>query len=454
MTTGPEVDPSGSEQPQGGERPGADVLTVDEALAWAMDLHRQGSLETAEQLYDSILEIEPTSPVALHYLGILHHQTGRSEGALTLIGQAIMAKPEDPHPRNNLGNILTEMDRPEEAARAYQAALELDPSNADAHSNLGAILRILGHLDAAEASYRRAIAANPEHQPAFDNLGRLLGSRGRIKEAILCHAKALELAPHDAKTRRLLVAAYAAGDEPSAALAILDEWLRDSPDDATALHLRAAISGHNVPERASDPFVELTFDRFAASFDAKLAKLDYQAPQIVAEAVRTAYGPPKGDLDVLDAGCGTGLCGPLLKPFAAWLTGVDLSSQMLRKAEAREVYDTLCKAELTRFLLDHAAAFDLIVSADTLCYFGALQDVLAASASALRPAGTLVFSVEEDTEALDFRLNHHGRYSHNVGYVNATLAAAGLDLVILGRDPIRQERGEDVAGLFVTARKR
>ena len=37
---------------------------------------------------------------------------------------------------------------------------------------------------------------------------------------------------------------------------------------------------------------------------------------------------------MLDAGCGTGLCGPLLKPFAGRLDGVDLSPRMLAKAAA------------------------------------------------------------------------------------------------------------------------
>ena len=36
-------------------------------------------------------------------------------------------------------------------------------------------------------------------------------------------------------------------------------------------------------------------------------------------------------LDVLDAGCGTGLCGPLVAPYARRLVGVDLSEAMLAR---------------------------------------------------------------------------------------------------------------------------
>ena len=71
---------------------------------------------------------------------------------------------------------------------------------------------------------------------------------------------------------------------------------------------------------------------------------------------------------MLDAGCGTGLCGPLVAPYARRLTGVDLSAGMLAQAKEKNVYDELFKVELTEYLRDHTEAFDLIVSADTLVY--------------------------------------------------------------------------------------
>ena len=84
---------------------------------------------------------------------------------------------------------------------------------------------------------------------------------------------------------------------------------------------------------------------------------------------------PSKSLDVLDAGCGTGLCGPLVAPYARRLTGVDLSAGMLAQAKEKNVYDALMKGELTEYLRDSREAFDLIVSADTLVYFGGLEDV-------------------------------------------------------------------------------
>ena len=54
-------------------------------------------------------------------------------------------------------------------------------------------------------------------------------------------------------------------------------------------------------------------------------------PELIAGTIAAAAGPGwRGD--VLDIGCGTGLCGPLLRPIAVSLCGVDLSAGMIEKA--------------------------------------------------------------------------------------------------------------------------
>jgi len=202
--------------------------------------------------------------------------------------------------------------------------------------------------------------------------------------------------------------------------------------------------------------VETLFDDFANSFDAKLAMLDYRAPSLIAQAVAQRVGEARRALAVLDAGCGTGLCGPLLAPYARRLEGVDLSERMLAKAQARQVYDALAKAELTAFLEAAAAgACDLVVSADTLCYFGDLRCVVLAAAKALRPQGWLIFTVEASAgpAGAAFQLNPNGRYSHRESYLRAVLADAGLAVDGLERVHLRMENLKPVEGWLVSCRK-
>jgi predicted TPR repeat methyltransferase len=196
------------------------------------------------------------------------------------------------------------------------------------------------------------------------------------------------------------------------------------------------------------------FKSFAESFDEVLERIQYRAPALVAQAAAEVLGPPAARLEILDAGCGTGLCGEHFKPFARRLVGVDLSREMLVKAAARKLYNELIVGELTAFVGLVAAAWDVIVSADTLVYFGDLAPVMAAARRGLRPGGHLVFTLERagDAEAPGgFRINPHGRYSHTEAYVRTVLGAVELEPRQVTPVHLRLEFSKPVEGLLVVA---
>lgn len=438
----------------GGEPPSGagGGVSLEEALGIAIRAQQARDFPVARAVYERILEAAPDYAEAIHFYGVMHHQTGASLEAVRLIRRAIELDPDDPGKHMNLGNVLLELDRPDLAMQGYRMAIVLSPGSVEARNNLGVALRILRREDEAEEVFREAISLDPDRREGWDHLGHLLAAGGRTDEAVACHARALELEPASPAQRRRLVAAYGAARETDRALAIIREWLADEPDSPSGRHLLAAFSGEDVPDRASDAYVETLFDDFAARFDHKLAVLDYRAPAIVGSLVEAQCGTPQASLRILDAGCGTGLCGPHLRPYASRLTGIDLSGNMLEKARARGGYDDLERAELTSFLLAHPGAYDLVASADTLVYFGALADILAACHGALRPGGLLVFNVEEgDSE--DVRLQPNGRYAHRGNYVDAQLARVGFSVPTSLREAYRVERGEPVNGLFYAARK-
>lgn len=428
-------------------------LSVDEALQVAVQLHRLRELDNAELLYERILAAVPSHPDAVHFLGILLHQRGRNDEALQRIDTSIAIDPSaDRH--NNLGNVFLELERHADAEAAFRQALFLEPGHANATNNLGALLRAQGRTDEARAAYLRAIELDPTHVDAYNNLGNLLAATGDVQQAVACYCKAIALTPGHPQARKFLGVAYYTLGEIDKAAAVFREWLDNEPDNPVALHLHAASSGQNVPARASDAYVETTFDGFAASFDAKLGKLGYRAPDLVASALGRACGAPTARWRILDAGCGTGLCGPLVAGHACRIVGVDLSSAMLDRARARRAYDELVKTELQSWLDAHACAYDIVVSADTLVYFGPLDRVFAAARHALAPGGLLIFTVEQmdvDTDA-GFQINPHGRYSHSRPYVDRALAMAGFEVNSIDAAELRMEGGQPVRGLVVTAR--
>jgi predicted TPR repeat methyltransferase len=397
---------------------GPGELTLSQAMEKAVALQKEGDLDTADELYARILAVAPEYPDAWHFRGLLALQRGQQDEAVALIQRAIDLAPEYADAHNNLGNIMLMAKRYDEAMACYRRAVELRPDLAEAHFNLGRSYEATNRIKEAVAAFRRGLA--PGHFESYSRLAGLLYTAGRQEEAV----------------------------------EVYREWLKVDPENDYARHMLASATSQDVPARASDGTVQALFDRFAHDFDEQLAKLQYRAPGLVLEACKRVIGEPAGALETLDAGCGTGLCGPGLAPWARRLVGVDLSSEMVKRAALREVYDELVVAELTAFLGERPAAWDLIVSADTLCYFGDLGGVLAAAATALRPGGHLVFTVERAVEApAGYLLYPHGRYSHTEDYVKAAQAAAGLTPVLIAQAYLRMEMDKPVPGLVVVGRR-
>ena len=438
-----------------GLQPSRQDLTVDDAMAIAIRCQKNGHLGAADDIYRAILQQVPDHADAMHYAGVLAHQQGRQEDALALIEKSVQLAPAQADWHSNLGIVLKARGRLGEAVHAFRRAIALDSQHVNAYNNLGVLLRAQGHAQDSEAAYRTAIAIDPDHQDVHQNLGILFYGQRRMKEAVACFCKVITLDPKHAQALRLLVMAHCVIGDVEKAVAICEQWVKEQPDDPLARHTLAACSGRNVPPRAADAYIEKVFDGFAASFDTKLAQLMYRAPRLVTTMLADSGIEASKALDVLDVGCGTGLCGPLLTQYASRLVGVDLSAKMLDQARERKVYDELIKGELTAYLQSANEAFDVIVSADTLVYFGALEDVIAAAARALRPDGYFVFTVEELVGADDgaeYCLRPHGRYNHAREYVERLLADAGLRPVI-ARAELRLEAGAPVDGLVVRAEK-
>jgi predicted TPR repeat methyltransferase len=426
---------------------------TDDAMRHAISRHRAGDLDAAETIYTEVLRLQPRRPDALNFMGMLRFQRGDPDGAHQLLKRASMIAPKEAPIWNNLGNVLMGLDRLPEAEKAFRRSLALAES-AEAHTNIGRIQRRREQWARAEASCRRAIALTAQCGEAWHTLSLVLLSVNRSEEAFAAAVQAELLLPPEVRRQESYGRALSAAGEHDQAVRFYRDWLAREPGNPYVEHHLAASLGQ-TSERASEAYVEQVFDRFAANFDSQLATLKYRAPELVAEAMRIALPAPAARLDIADLGCGTGLCGPFLKPWARSLVGCDLSAGMLERAAPRQVYDALLKAELVQFLVERPAAFDVLVSADTLIYFGELAPVFAAAHAALRRDGLLVFTVEAlpDDAPVDYRLTESGRYAQTRASVRANLAAAGFDEpAIIAASP-RYESGKAVAGFLVTVRR-
>lgn len=431
------------------------ILSADEALEFALQLHRNGSLDPAENLYRRVIAGAPDNLNALHYLGVLCHQQNRHAEAAESIRRIIEIDPQNADAHNNLGNVLEGLGKFSEAEACYRKAIELRPGHDPACNNLGVILMAQRKVSEALEAYRRAVELAPESADYRYNMGNALRKSGEIKEAVNAYQKAVDLNPDHTGARQGLARTLLAAGRRAEAAEVFDEWLRKEPGNPVILYLQAACLGQNVPERAPDAYVQQVFDDLADSFEGHLVdNLDYRAPDLILEALAKEITSPKADLDILDAGCGTGLCGPLLRLYARRLVGVDLSPKMLTKAAGRKIYDDLVKYELTEFFNRQSDAYDVIASADTLCYFGDLEPVLQAAADALKPDGLVVFTLEDaGGDTTTYQLNPHGRYTHAKSYAEAAISNADLAVQSITSVVLRNEGKRPVAGHLMVAKK-
>ena len=199
--------------------------------------------------------------------------------------------------------------------------------------------------------------------------------------------------------------------------------------DPELLHIAAAIRGENIPDRAAPEYMSILFDRHAESFDRNLCSLGYTGPDLISQALDRLGLKAASDLNVLDAGCGTGLCGPAVKRFARHLVGIDLSNEMLRLARDRRCYDGLRKLDVLDLGNIYPGKFDLVISADVLVYFGPLVDVLTSYRKCLRPGGHMIVTVEaapDDIKPPGYELQPTGRFRHSAAYLRSAAEEAGL----------------------------
>ncbi|GAB2917698.1 tetratricopeptide repeat protein [Paraburkholderia jirisanensis] len=449
------------------QRPRPAAAGAAQALQQALRAHQAGELDSAEQHYRRALRMHAAQPDALHYLGVLRHQRGHSDEAVELVGHALRLTPGHADAHSNLGNIHKECGRHTEAEACYRRALAIASAHPQALGNLAIVLQVQQRIDAARSAYRTWLARAPDDARGHYWFGRFLcshpDSRPDIEQAVDCLRRAFELDPHNLRALEALgMALYGLGRIDEAA-GVYRAWSEHDPADPVPQHMLCACGANAAPPRAGDEYVRKLFDDFSLSFDEQLVNnLGYRAPQALVEAL-DAYAPVAGDggpdtLDVLDAGCGTGLCAPLLRTRARTLTGVDLSEGMLGEAARRGGYDELVCAELTAFLSRHAHAYDLIVCADTLVYFGDLAAVLAASCHALRAGGQLAFSLEAlhgaaGADVPAYALAPSGRYQHSRAALETSLAKAGFSDLHIEAQALRKEAGRWVDGWIVLAGK-
>ncbi|MGE0350586.1 tetratricopeptide repeat protein [Hydrogenophaga sp.] len=377
-------------------------------------LFEAGRLDEALARYQAALALVPGRPSVLANLGVTQCRLGHWAEAVQTLTQATQADPANRDAWIALGLSHEALSRWGDAVPALQRGQQLGAATPQISLSLAMCLLRLDRADEALQALDQALALDPTLAEAWSQRGSLLREMGRHAEAARCFEQAL-----------------AHGG---------DETLH-------RFYLASVKAGEATPAQPPRAYVEALFDDYAGDFQTHLVEnLKYQAHETLLAPLRA--GGQRFPL-VLDLGCGTGLCGQLIRAQADAVDGVDLAPAMVEQARASGAYRRVEQGDLLGFLRSQSEPADLVIAADVFIYVGALEEVFAAVRQRLRSGGCFAFSVELAGQGQDLQLLSSLRYAHSPAYVERLAKAHGFRVQDTRQAPLREDQRRPVAGLYV-----
>ncbi len=374
-------------------------------------------LAEAEACFEASLALVPGRVSTLTNLGAARVRLGKSAAAVPVLEQACKAEPGNLEAWYNLGLAHKALGDAPQALDCFDRALALDGNNMIVCLCRAQALSLLGRQDEALAAFDRALEIQPGFGQAWSDRGTLLRDIGRLEEAAASFEKAIAL-----------------GADPQ-----LNAWFLAS--------VRGDGVSRDVPLEAPRAYVEHLFDDYAGEFQEHLVGvLGYRAhEQLVNHLLKMK---PRRFRSVLDLGCGTGLCGGLIRPVADRVDGVDLSGAMLEQARQQGAYTELVHADVAAYLRSAVRSDDLVLAADVFIYVGGLEPVFEGVARVLEGGGQFCFTVEPAEGDAEVQLMPSLRYGHSEAYVRRLAALHGFVVDEVFRAPLRNDQGQPMEGLY------
>ena len=354
--------------------------------------------------------------------------------AVTYFHQALLLYKNSTDALINLGVL-------EQDETYFKKALDINPSSFEAHISYADYLYQEGRKTEALEEYHKAVLINHENPALSNNVALILKDEADYKGALDLFFNAFiktpdneDIAVNMAETLVLLH-----NKEPDEALKIAKLWQKNAPDNIFANHILNAFE-HKTDENSA-LYAKTLFNNFAFSYDKRMQEIGYNILNKIKELNIELKEK------VLDLGCGTGLAASRLKAQNTHWTGVDISKEMLKIAQQKNLYDELTEADIQNFLTNNTAYYDTVLCLDVLAYIQNPESVL----EKCFPA-QLICTIEKAPDHVTaFELSSKGRYQHNSGYILSLLYKVGYRNIKTEPLILRNENNLPVDGYLIIA---
>jgi len=414
--------------------------------------YAQGKLDDAINYYRKAIAKQPNYVDAYYNLGLALAKKNLFAEAISTYQELLQYAPEHFAARFHLACAFMQQNKIEDALAEFITIEMAQPYHFETQSNLATCYLKQGGFNQAKSHYQNALALRPQDTQILFNLGYIHMQQGFLDTAIQYYQRAVTVDPDLFAAHNNLGVAFLAKQHSGLAMQHFQEALRLQPHNEAVAYTVKMLSQNQHLLAAPPDYIQSLFDAYADHYESHLLNaLDYKLPEIIARTFTQLITSTK-KFDILDLGCGTGLCGVPFKQHASSLSGVDLSANMLEIAAQKKLYDALIKSDVTTFLTDKVAQYDLILAGDMLVYSGELDTLFQFISQALRPAGLFVFNAEIG-HSPTFKMNQSGRFSHHKDYLDGLAAKHHFSILSYQEIMTRMQNNEPVYGhLYVLQR--
>lgn len=174
-------------------------LQQNQQFIQAVQLHKNGRINEAKNLYLTLIAAYSNSPRLFNNLAMIEFQQGRFEPGLEYVEKSLGIDPNQFTAYGNRGAALFALNRFDEAYSDYNKAIALNSNYAEGYYNRGILHEKYGRYEDALTDYDKAIALKSNYTNAYNNRGNVYKTLKQYEEALCSYEYAIELNPRHAE---------------------------------------------------------------------------------------------------------------------------------------------------------------------------------------------------------------------------------------------------------------
>ena len=327
----------------------------------------------------------------------------------------LLEKDENSEFLNIKGIILRASNELKESLISYNKAISINSSKATYFNNRGNVYRELGNYKNASNDFNKALDLDPKFFDALVNLILLKHDKKLYKETEGLCKEAININNSRSEGYKLLGISYLKQEKNSSAIEYLEK-AQEIKFETSVQHQLDILNGKQKKHTPLE-FIQNTFNSYAKNFDEHLLhKLKYNGPKLIQFSVESSI-EKKLFNNVIDLGCGTGLCGDFLSKISLNLHGIDISLNMLKKAKDKNKYNELIKGDFLEYLKKTENRYDLFIACDVFIYTGDIDETFRLIKKVSSKESYFIFTTELLKKG-NYKLDNSGRFKHSENYID------------------------------------